>query len=248
MKDFFNVLIVEDELSDQTTMVQLLAPYQNLKLCGLASNIEQAALISNKMEIDLVFSDVMLPPFTSFDWLSKLSEIPFEIIFTTSFEEFAVKAFKLAAIDYLLKPIDPTDLEKAINRFLSKKESKNEKVDLLLKNLSVQKEQVKIALPTLHGYIFIKISDIIRCESDNTYTTFFTIDKRKILVSKTLKDVEEMLEDYRFFRVHNSHLINTDYLLEYYKGEGGQVKLSDGSVVDVSRRKKDEFMRYIKNK
>ncbi|MEP1854469.1 LytR/AlgR family response regulator transcription factor, partial [Nonlabens ulvanivorans] len=102
-------------------------------------------------------------------------------------------------------------------------------------------------LPTLHGFLFVKVGDIIRCESDNTYTTFFITDGRKIIVSKTLKQVEEMLDEYGFFRVHNSHLINLSYLVEYLKGEGGQVKLSDGSVVDVSRRKKEEFLKHIKS-
>lgn len=246
MKSIYKVLLVEDEKNAQDNLMRLLLPCKNLEVVGLAETIQEAADLAEKLNPDLVISDVLLPPHTSFDWLSKLESIPFEIIFTTSFEEFAVKAFKLAAIDYILKPIDPKDFEIAIERFLSKKSGNKNQIQELLKNIKSPKNQAKIALPTLHGYLFVKISDIIRCESDNTYTTFFINDKRKILVSKTLKQVEEMLDEYGFFRVHNSHLINTSYLIEYLKGEGGQVKLSDGSIVDVSRRKKEEFLKFIK--
>ncbi len=246
MNSIYQVLIVEDERPAQENLAKLLLPQKYLEVVGIASSVKEAMELAEELKPDLVFCDVMLPPLTSFDWLSKLQTIPFEIIFTTSFEEFAVKAFKLAAIDYILKPIDPDDLETAIERFVNKKSGGQAQIQELLKNLKAPKNQVKIALPTLHGYLFVQIKDIIRCESDNTYTTFFIQDQRKILVSKTLKQIEEMLEDYGFFRVHNSHLINTDYLVEYLKGEGGQVKLSDGSVVDVSRRKKEEFLKYIK--
>lgn len=246
MNSIYQVLLVEDEPTAQENLLRLLLPKKNLEVVGVASSIREAEEMAGSLQPDLVFCDVMLPPFTSFDWLSKLESIPFEIIFTTSFEEFAIKAFKLAAIDYILKPIDPADLEVAIDRFIHKKTEGQSQIQELLKNLRAPKTQVKIALPTLHGFLFVKVADIIRCESDNTYTTFFIQDQRKILVSKTLKQVEEMLEDYGFFRVHNSHLINTSYLVEYLKGEGGQVKLSDGAVVDVSRRKKEEFLKYIK--
>ncbi len=246
MNSIYKVMLVEDESNAQEILLRLLLPKSNLEVVGIASTIQEAEDMAASLKPDLVFCDVMLPPFTSFDWLSRLERIPFEIIFTTSFEEFAIKAFKLAAIDYILKPIDPVDLEVAIDRFIHKKAEGQSQIQELLKNLRVPKAQVKIALPTLHGFLFVKVTDIIRCESDNTYTTFFIQDQRKILVSKTLKQVEEMLDEYGFFRVHNSHLINTSYLVEYLKGEGGQVKLSDGSVVDVSRRKKEEFLKYIK--
>lgn len=246
MNSIYKVMLVEDEQTAQENLLRLLLPKKNLKVTGIASSIQEAEDMAAILKPDLVFCDVMLPPFTSFDWLSRLERVPFEIIFTTSFEEFAIKAFKLAAIDYILKPIDPVDLDVAIERFNNKKTEGQSQIQELLKNLRAPKTQVKIALPTLHGFLFVKIADIIRCESDNTYTTFFIQDQRKILVSKTLKQVEEMLEDYGFFRVHNSHLINTSYLIEYLKGEGGQVKLSDGSVVDVSRRRKEEFLRTIK--
>jgi two-component system LytT family response regulator len=194
--------------------------------------------------------DVLLPPSTSFELLASLSEIPFEIIFTTSFEEYAVKAFRLSAIDYLIKPVAKRDLISSIDRFKKKKLSSDTpgQIRALLDNIQASKaEYVKIALPTFTGFIFVAVKDIVRCESDNTYTTFFTVDKRKIIVSKTLKECEKMLLDYRFYRVHNSHLINLEYVIEYVRGEGGMVKMSDGSQVDVSRRRKEDFLKRLRS-
>lgn len=193
--------------------------------------------------------DVMLPPYTSFDLLNELKTIPFEIIFTTSFEEFAVKAFRLCAVDYLVKPVVKEELVAAVEKFKQRKSARETTthIQTLLENIqATTSEHTKIALPTLTGYLFVKVNDIVRCESDNTYTTFFMTDKRKIVVSKTLKECEHMLTDYRFYRVHNSHLINLRYMTEYIKGEGGIVKMTDGSQIDVSRRRKDEFMQVLK--
>ncbi|MFN4000209.1 LytR/AlgR family response regulator transcription factor [Algoriphagus sp.] len=246
MKKKYSVLIVEDEPHAQENLKRLVAHEGDLELVGTAATVEEADALSKSLNPDLVFCDVMLPPQTSFDWLMKLETIPFELIFTTSYEEFAVKAFRLSAIDYLIKPISTSDFEEALERFREKKGNSKAQVNQLLKNLNLPAEHAKIALPTLTGYLFVEVKDVIRCESDNTYTTFFTTDKKKILVSRTLKDVEQMLEDYRFFRVHNSHLINLDYVNEYFKGEGGQVKMSDGAVVDVSRRRKEEFLNLLR--
>lgn len=246
MKRKYSVLIVEDEPHARENLKRLISQISDLEVVGMAATVEEADSLSKSLNPDLVFCDVMLPPQTSFDWLTKLDSIPFELIFITSFEEFAVKAFRLSAIDYLIKPISTSGFEEALKRFREKKGNSKDQVNQLLKNLKLPTERAKIALPTMTGYLFVEIRDIIRCESDNTYTTFFTTDKRKILVSRTLKDVEQMLEDYRFFRVHNSHLINLDFVSEYFKGEGGQVKMADSSVVDVSRRRKEEFLNLLR--
>ncbi|MDO8966933.1 LytTR family DNA-binding domain-containing protein [Algoriphagus sp.] len=242
----YRVLIVEDDAHARENLIRLIQGVSDLDLVGMATMIGEADQLCKSLKPDLVFCDVMLPPDTSFDWLMKLEKIPFELIFITSFEEFAVKAFRLAAVDYLIKPIAQEEFNLALERFRSRREKSTDQIQSLLKNLSLPREHAKIALPTLNGYLFVQIKDILRCESDNTYTTFFTADKRKILVSRTLKDVEQMLEEYRFFRVHNSHLINLDYVAEYFKGEGGQVKLTDGAVIDVSRRRKEEFLNLLR--
>lgn len=246
----YNGIIVEDEKHQQERLKELLVKhFPELNIFGIASSISEATAMLATTKPDLVFMDVILPPHTSFDLLSTLEHIPFEIIFTTSFEEYAVKAFRLSAVDYLVKPVVKDELIKAIEKFKQKRAEKEASMHIrnLLENMQVSKaEHTKIALPTLTGYLFLKVKDIIRCESDNTYTTFFTVDKRKIIVSKTLKECEQMMIDYRFYRVHNSHLINLEYITEYIKGEGGIVKMLDGSQIDVSRRRKEEFMHVLK--
>ena len=246
----FTGIIVEDDRQQQESLKNLLAEhFPELSILGVASSIPEARALLGRVKPDLAFMDVMLPPETSFDLISSLDRISFEIIFTTSFEEFAVRAFRLSAVDYLVKPIATADLVGAINAFKRRKQNEETPLHLqnLLDNLQLAKsDSAKIALPTLTGYLFIKVRDIIRCESDNTYTTFFTTSKQKIVVSKTLKDCEQMLADFRFFRVHNSHLINLEYINEYIKGEGGIVKMSDGSQIDVSRRRKEEFLAVLR--
>lgn len=242
----YKVALVEDEPWAQENLKKIIALDAELDLIGVASSIEEAEVLCETAGPDLVICDVMLPPMTSFDWLQKIEKIPFELIFTTSHEEFAVKAFRVSAIDYLVKPIDPNDFKVAISRFKEKRGNTQAQIQNLLWNLNRDQSTAKVALPTLNGFLFVSVSDIIRCESDNTYTTFFFAGKNKLLVSKPLKQIETMLEPYRFFRVHNSHLINLDYVTEYLKGEGGQVRLSDGSMVDVSRRRKEEFLALLK--
>ncbi|MEO7991390.1 MAG: LytTR family DNA-binding domain-containing protein [Chryseolinea sp.] len=246
----YSVVIIEDEKHQQEMLSHLLEEdFPELKVIGIASSIPESIQMLASTKPDLVFMDVLLPPDTSFDLLNSLQNIPFEIIFTTSFEEYAVKAFRLSAVDYLVKPVVRAELKLAVDKFKQKKSMKDTSIHIqtLLENIQVTKaEHTKIALPTLTGFIFVTVKDIIRCESDNTYTTFFTTDKRKIIVSKTLKDCEQMLSDYRFYRVHNSHLINLEYIAEYTKGEGGIVKMLDGSQIDVSRRRKEEFLHVLK--
>lgn len=244
------VVIIEDELHQQERLSGLLKnSFPEFHIEGIAPSIEEGKAMLEKHAPDLVFMDVMLPPHTSFDLLSSLSTIPFEIIFTTSFQEYAVRAFRLSAIDYLLKPVAEDELAAALEKFKQKKSTQDSTIQIknLLANLQApQANQSKVALPTLTGFIFVAIKDIVRCESDNTYTTFYTADRRKIIASKTLKECEQMLADHHFFRVHNSHFINMDYIVEYTKGDGGIVKMADGSNIDVSRRRKDEFLRNLK--
>lgn len=239
-------IIVEDDKHAQENLIAYISNHKDIELLGIASDLAEAEELCNNLKPDLVFCDVMVPPATSFDWLLKRNEVPFDLIFTTSYEEFAVKAFRLAAVDYLIKPIDPNEFNAALTKYRSKNSSDQSRITQLLANLTGPKTKSKVALPTFTGYIFVEISDIIRCESDNTYTTFFLKEKQKILVSRTLKDVENMLAEYSFCRVHNSHLINLSYVAEYYKGEGGQVKLIDGSVIDVARRRKEGFLSQLK--
>ncbi|MBX2899809.1 MAG: response regulator transcription factor [Cyclobacteriaceae bacterium] len=243
----YRVFILEDDPHELADLRARLQTIPDLTVVGHAPDIDSARTQLQHLQPDLVFCDVLLPPHTSFDLLLTLRHIPFEIIFTTSFEEFAIKAFRLAAVDYLLKPVAATDLLKALDKFRQRKEVNETTQHLhhLLQNLQ-QPSQARVALPTLTGFLFVAVQDIVRCESDNTYTTFYTIDKQRIIVSRTLKECEQMLDEYRFFRVHNSHLVNHRYIVEYIKGEGGQVRMADGAFVDVSRRRKEEFLKWLK--
>ena len=245
----YRVLIVEDEVHQQELLCSHLQDFPEFQVLGIASSIGEGKSMLEKFAPDLAFMDVMLPPYTSFDLLQSLDIIPFDIIFTTSFEEYAVRAFRLSAIDYLLKPVDKDELAAALEKFKQKKSVVESAVHIknLLNNLNApQANQANVALPTLTGFVFVPVKDIVRCEADDAYTTFFTRDKRKIIVSKVLKECEQMLVDYRFFRVHHSHLINLDCVTEYIKGEGGIIIMADGSHIDVSRRRRDEFLRQLK--
>jgi len=242
----YRTFILEDDEHARAELQSHLSRVPDVQVVGHAADIDTAHAQLANLKPDLLFSDVLLPPHTSFDLFQTLDNIPFEIIFTTSFEAYAIKAFRLAAVDYLLKPILVTDLTIALDKFRQRKRVESaQHIQHLLANWQ-RPEQVRIALPTLTGFLFVPIKDIVRCESDNTYTTFFTLDKRTIIVSKTLKECERMLTDFNFYRVHNSHLINLDYITEYVKGEGGLVKMTDGSHVDVSRRRKEEFLKHLK--
>jgi len=183
--------------------------------------------------------------------LQHFRPVNFEVIFTTAYDKFAIKAFKFSAIDYLLKPIDAEDLKNAVNRLETKlKRSKHDTgLEVLLNNIkNIHQPLNRIALPTLEGLEFVIVKDIIRLESDSNYTTFFLTGSRKIVSSKTMKEYEELLEEHSFIRIHNSHIINTEHLNKYIKGDGGYVVMSDKSTVPVSRSRKDDFISRLENK
>lgn len=245
----YSCIIVDDEKPQQEILTNMLSKrFTDYKLEAICSSVDEGIKKIKTLKPALVFLDVQMPPKTGFDLLSSLDQINFEVIFTTSFEHFAIKAFKFSAIDYLLKPFSEEDLALALKKFEEKYavQSSLKNVQNLLTNINMNtSDKARIALPTMTGFVFAQVNDIIRCESDNNYTTFYFEDKSHLMVSKTLKDCEELLHDYNFFRVHASHLINMRYIKEYIKGEGGQVKMSDNSYVDVSRRKKDEFIQQL---
>lgn len=240
-------LIVDDELKARENLQILLHDFvEGVEVVSLCENIAEATDAVRLHGPDVVFLDIQLQRETGFDLLTKLKEINFEVIFTTAYTEYAIKAFKFSAIDYLLKPIDIEELKKAVAR-VEKRVSNNMtgRLTQLVQNLKQgSSENYKIALPTLDGLVFVKISDILYCEASSNYTQIFTTEE-KYLVSKTLKEYDDLLSDHNFFRIHNSYLININSIKKYVKGEGGYVVLNNDTSLDVSKRKKEAFLNKI---
>lgn len=199
------------------------------------------AIVSEKP--DLLFLDIEMPKLNGFELLHSLEERNFGLVFTTAYDDFAIKAFQFSALDYLLKPISGGDLTKAIDRF--KQHEKNGINQTQLEILFSKLENGgfnKIALPSSGGLEFALPEEIMHCESDSNYTMVHFVERKKLLLSKTLKEVDEMLKGHGFFRIHHSHLVNLNHIKQYVKGSGGYVILESGVQVPVSRSKKDELM------
>lgn len=199
-----------------------------------------------KYRPDLVFLDVQLNDGeTGFQLLKELSDYHPQIIFTTAYERYAVQAFRFSAVDYLLKPVDSSELITSIEKIKERSPGiqTSEKLETLLGNL--YNASKRICVPVMNGIVILNVSDIVRCESDSNYTTIHINDNQKLTVAKTLKEFEEMLTDYNFFRIHNSQLVNLNYIRSYNKGKGGFVVLKNGMTLEVSTRRKEEFLKKL---
>jgi two-component system, LytTR family, response regulator len=197
---------------------------------------------------DLVFLDIELHSGTGFEILENVDRFDFEVIFTTAFENYAIRAIKFSAIDYLLKPIDISELREAVEKVRQRREVnlRNNKLWNLVQNFNRQKDDQKIiTLSTADGFEFIEIADILKLEADGAYTMFFIKPNRKLLVSKNLKEYEMLLSEYNFYRVHHSCLINLNEVEKYVKSEGGYIILKDGSIANISQRRKEKFMELM---
>ena len=179
--------------------------------------------------------------------LNEIQEKDFEVVFTTAYNHYAIDAVRISAFDYLVKPISVNDLQNTVARLLkNSEENPRQKLEIVPQNISLSKPQNdKMTISTSDGLEFFEIGSIIRIESSSNYSKIFFMDGKSILVTKLLKDFEEILLPYRFFRIHNSHLINLNYIKKYIRGDGGQVIMENNEVIDVSRRKKEEFLKLI---
>lgn len=241
-------IIIDDELHCINRLKLLLNDLNDvIELCGSFQSVDDGLQAIKQIKPQLIFLDVEIDKETGFDLLKRFPSINFEVIFTTAHNKYAVEAFKFSAIDYLLKPVDENDLAKAIHKLQEKISTKEsiKKFENLLFNLNAANTSKKICVPVVNGFEFISLNNIIRCESDVNYTTLFMKNNHKLTVSKTLKEFEEMLHDYNFYRVHNSHLINIDHIKSYNKRDGGIVIMDDGSEVEVSVRRKDSFLKRL---
>jgi two-component system, LytTR family, response regulator len=243
------VIIIEDEENSRQILTNMLAAHVNdITVMAVCSNNREAKSAIEHFHPDLVISDVELGDETVFAMLQELEEINFEILFTTGYDKYAIQAIKFAALDYLVKPFTESDLATAISQYQQRQRKKQPMLqfDALFHNLRLyQNDLKKIALPTSTGLTVVSVKDIIHCMGEVNYTHFFFTSGRKMLVIKTLKEYEELLDNCGFVRVHKSHLINVQHVKSYTRGEGGAVTMSDGTIVDVSRRKKEEFIKKL---
>ena len=241
-------ILVDDEFSSLQNLHQKLNEFcPDVKVVATAQKPEDAILLIQQHRPDVIFLDIEMPRMNGFRMLDELGEYDFDIIFTTAYNHYAVDAIRISAFDYLMKPIAIKDLQNAVERLAKHRHLyTKDKWEVLKGSLNNAKDQEeKIAIPTSEGLEFIPIHTILHIESSSNYSKLFLQGGKNILVTKLLKDFEDMLVPYRFYRIHNSHLINLRYIEKYIKGEGGQVRLSNGTVLDVSRRKKEEFIKLI---
>jgi two-component system LytT family response regulator len=241
-------IIIDDEQESRNTISNILKNYcKNVTIVAQAENVMQGLEVIMAQKPDVIFLDIQMPDGSGFDLLEKIDRIDFEIIFVTAYDQFALKAIKFSALDYILKPVDPQHLLDAVGK-IHKQPSDidiiSQKIHTLVRNKNGFE---RITLPTFEGFKFINIKDIIRCEADNNYTHFHLNSGEKILVTKTLKEFDDILSGLEFIRIHQSHLVNTKFVDRYVKGDGGYVVMADGSEVEVSRRRKEEFLNRMMN-
>lgn len=241
-------IIVDDEPYCCETIASLLEDYcPGIEVTGIYHNGADALASILKQSPDLVFLDVEMPKMNGFEMLEQLPSINFDIIFTTSYDQYALKAIRFSAIDYLLKPVDREELQKAVQKVMQPSQRTiTQQVEILMQKLHQPSKSIsKIALPTMEGLQMIPVDQIISCESDSNYTILLLKNKKKLTVSATLKEIEESLEDHSFARVHRSYLVNLNEVEKYVKGEGGYLMMSDGSVINVSRYKKELLLKKL---
>lgn len=252
MSNPIKILIVDDEPAAGNILQLLIEKHiPGEKAIRYYSSPEEALAAMPEFKPSLVMLDIEMPTMNGFDFLNKAVNCDFDVIFTTAYDRYAIKAIRFSALDYLLKPVDISELQNAINRHIVKKEFKPQQQEKLVDNLISNLQQkdasaFKLALSTMEGVFFFGPASIIRCEGENNYTRFYFPDRKPLLVSKTMKEYEEILADHHFIRVHKSHLVNKKFVRHLDKE--GLLWLTDGSSIAVSRRKKDEVMKELMNK
>lgn len=240
--------IVDDEpfsCESLTTLLERFCP--DVKVLDICYSAADALQSIHRQKPQLLFLDIEMPRMNGFDLLEKLPAIDFELIFTTSYDQYAIKAIRFSALDYLLKPIDRDELQKAVQKAVHRLKSPlPQQIEILLHKLTQPAIPVnKIAIPTMEGLQMICVESIISCAANSNYTSLFLKNKQNIIASRTLKEIEEMLEDYSFLRVHHSYLVNLNEVEKYIKGEGGYLLMSDGATIDVSRSKKEILLKKL---
>lgn len=245
-----HAIVVDDQNTFLKSFRQLVEDNfgNRLRLVSSCHNLKEAVHAINTYNPELVFLDIELGTESGFDLLEQFPDPQFSVIFTTAHENYAIRALRFSAIDYLLKPFGTEDLDRALNRFENATGPARmiQRMELLHQNMKVLGDpHKKLALPTLHGFEVVELKDIICLCSSSNYTTFTLTGDREIVISHPLREYEELLEEYNFFRIHQSYMINMNHISKYLKTDGGIVVLSNGKSLEVSRRKREEFLKRI---
>lgn len=236
--------VIDDEASARDTLKGILEKFfTEITVMGEAGTIQDGIALVEQNPIDLLFLDIKMQYGTGFDILKKAESVNFGLIFVTAYDQYAIDAFKFSAIDYLLKPIKISDLREAIKRYKNNRKHSQDYVHVLMDNLeNTGKKLFRLVLPTVDGFQVVDIKDIIRLEGMRNYTRFILVDDTKVVVPYTMKKYEELLAEYGFMRIHLSHIINLRHVKKYTKGQGGEVEMTDGSFLGISRSKKKLFL------
>jgi two-component system LytT family response regulator len=239
-------VIVDDELASRAALANYIGKYcPEVEVAGFGDSVKAGLEAIRQHKPDIVFLDVEMPYGNAFDLLEQAGEIDFETVFVTAFSHYAMKALNFSAAYYILKPIDIDELIGAVQKIRLEKEKQQYSfhTKILVENLqAVNKQLQKIVLPSMEGFEVIQVKDIIRCQANDNFTDFFMADGTQTLICRTLKFYEDLLTDFDFLRVHKSHLINIQKVKKYIKGKGGQVMMSDDSIIDVSPQKKQDLL------
>jgi two-component system LytT family response regulator len=242
-------LIIDDEKHCSDNLEWQLKQYcPEIELMAACNSAEKGLQQINHHQPQLIFLDVEMPVVNGFEMLQELKEINFDIIFTTAFNQYAIRAIKFGALDYLIKPIDKDELYEAVNKLINRTQRDSLKqLNALLSHIKKSNDLSfqKIALPTMHSYELVPLNNIMVCESNNNYTNVRLNNGQSILISKTLKQIEDLLDMHPFFRVHNSFLVNLQYAIRYVKGEGGYLVLNNDMTIPVARSKKEDLLKLI---
>lgn len=242
-------IIIDDELKGRSALRQKLSDYcPQVQVLGEADDGDEGLALIEKSHPDIIFLDIEMPRMNGFEMLHHVREKQFHLIFTTAYDQYAIKAIKYAAFDYLLKPVDIDELKTAVEKAgqVKRENATHDKLVALEQNLSDRFHLHKIAIPTMEGLSFYNFNDIVYLQAKSNYSTIVFKDQPRILTSRSLGDYEDVLPSESFFRSHHSYIINIHHIRRYIKGDGGQIEMTNGDVVDVSRSKKEEFLKMIK--
>jgi two-component system LytT family response regulator len=240
----YSAIIIDDEKNAIDTIEILLNnQFPQINICAKAKRIEEAVEAILRDKPDIVFLDIELKEGSGFEIAERTMDVPYQLIFTTAYPNFAINAFKVNAIDYLLKPIDSEEFNAAVKKAINQID-----VDRInSSNKEKSSDNQRVELPTNDGIVYLSPDEIIRVEADSNYTRIFTNDEKVLLLSKTLKEIETKLKHENFIRVHKSHIINLLFLAKYIKGDGGMIILKNKEQIPVSRAKKDELVSKLKS-